>query len=79
MKKNSETIHNNHAKQKAARDKEREKAGYKGKGQSIGPSHKEENTLSGPLVQKFIAQFRLHRAKQTNRVHVRLEYKPRKV
>lgn len=78
-KKSSDEIHEKHARQKAARDKERAAAGYKPhKGISLGPSQKKENPLSNPLTQKFISQLRLHRAKGINK-HVKEEYKPRKV
>ena len=78
MSKDSQEIHNKHAKQKAERDRERAAAGYKPhKGISIGPSQKKENPLSNPLTQKFIAQFRLHRAKHISKAK-KTQYKPQK-
>ena len=80
MKKTPEMIHNNHAKQKAARGKERERAGYKPhKGISIGSSKKQENPLSNPITGNFIAQLRQLRAKEMTGKTRKREYKPRKV
>ena len=77
MKKTSETIHREHAEQKVKQDRER--AGYKGRSQSIGPSKKEENALSNPFAQMLALAIRLNRAKQTSKAYNRKQYKPRKV
>lgn len=61
MKKDSRTIHREHAEQKAKRDKERATAGDKPhKGISMGPSHKQENPLSNPIAQALAFAIRLH-------------------
>jgi len=77
VSKDSQEIHQKHAEQKARRDKERARAGYKGRSQKLWHSETEKNSLSNPLTQKFIAQFRLHRAKHISKAK-KTQYKPQK-
>lgn len=55
-KKSSDTIHREHAEQKHRRDRERARAGYKRKSQSVGPSRKQENELSNPIAQALASR-----------------------
>ena len=62
-KKSSQQIHNNHAKQKARRDRER-----KGTGRRTGAvhgSHSQSNPLSNPFAQMLASLIHFNRAKAT--------------
>ena len=76
-KKSSNEIHNNHAKQKARRDRERKGTGRRAGG--VHGSHSQANPLSNPFAQMLAGLIRLNRAKAISKAKGKREYKPRKV
>lgn len=77
MKKTSEAIHRNHAEQKAVRDAERSRSGYKGKSQSIGPSKKQENPLTNPFAQLLAFAIRAHNRQAQSKPRKAYEHRKR--